>query len=96
MVHNTQNSLTSSINKTQILNNTSRLVAKNLKKSHTNLEAIVGINLDISAPGVFAILGQNGAGKTSLIKCSLGLEQISSGLLNTMGHKPGALKAKQN
>jgi ABC-2 type transport system ATP-binding protein len=95
MVHNTQNSLTSSINKTQILNNTSRLVAKNLKKSYANVEAIAGINLDISAPGVFAILGQNGAGKTSLIKCALGLEKISSGLLHTMGHKPGALKAKQ-
>jgi ABC-2 type transport system ATP-binding protein len=72
-----------------------RLVAKNLQKSYASVEALAGIDLDISGAGVFAILGQNGAGKTSLIKCALGLEKISSGYLQTMGHKPGSLQAKQ-
>ncbi len=75
--------------------NTSRLVAKKLHKAYANVDALAGIDLDISRAGVFAILGQNGAGKTTLIKCALGLETISSGYLNTMGHKPGSLKAKQ-
>lgn len=74
---------------------TTRLVAKDLKKSYGKLEAISGINVDISSSGVYAVLGQNGAGKTSLIKCALGLENISSGYLQTMGHKPGSLAAKQ-
>lgn len=74
---------------------TSRLFAKELKKSYGTTEAIKGIDININGPGVFAILGQNGAGKTSFIKCALGLEKISSGSLRTMGHKPGALKAKQ-
>ncbi|MFT6269934.1 MAG: ABC-2 type transport system ATP-binding protein [Alphaproteobacteria bacterium] len=77
------------------INNASRLVATGLKKSYGNVEALAGLDLNISGAGVFAILGQNGAGKTSLIKCALGLEKISSGYLQTMGHNPGSLKAKQ-
>jgi ABC-2 type transport system ATP-binding protein len=71
------------------------LVAKNLVKSYGATNAIKGIDIDIKGPGVFAVLGQNGAGKTSLIKCALGLEKISSGYLQVMGHEPGSLKAKQ-
>lgn len=71
------------------------LVAKNLVKSYGATKAIKGVDIDIKGPGVFAILGQNGAGKTSLIKCALGLEKISSGYLQVMGHEPGSLKAKQ-
>jgi ABC-2 type transport system ATP-binding protein len=71
------------------------LVAENLRKSYGKVEALKGVDLDISSAGVFAILGQNGAGKTSLIKCALGLEKLSSGYLQTMGHKPGTLAAKQ-
>lgn len=71
------------------------LVAKNLVKSYGATNAIKGIDINIKDPGVFAILGQNGAGKTSFIKCALGLEKISSGYLQVMGHEPGSLKAKQ-
>ncbi len=74
---------------------TSRLFAKGLKKSYGNVQAIKGVDLNISDAGVYAILGQNGAGKTSLIKCALGLESVSSGELLTMGLKPGSLLAKQ-
>lgn len=73
----------------------SRLFAQGLKKSYGNVQAIKGVDLNISDAGVYAILGQNGAGKTSLIKCALGLESVSSGELLTMGLKPGSLLAKQ-
>ena len=75
---------------------TSVLVSKNLTKSYGATHAIKGIDIDIKGSGVFAVLGQNGAGKTSLIKCALGLEKISSGYLQVMGSKPGSLKAKQH
>jgi len=73
----------------------SRLSAKDLKKSYGNFEALKGISFDIEQAGVCAILGQNGAGKTTLIKCALGLEKISAGRLFTMGLQPGKLAAKQ-
>ncbi|GAA0856649.1 ABC transporter ATP-binding protein [Aliiglaciecola litoralis] len=74
---------------------TSRLLAKDLKKSYGKVNAINGIDLHIDQAGVFAILGQNGAGKTSFIRCALGLESVTSGSLETMGNKPGSLSAKQ-
>ncbi|GAC13691.1 ABC transporter ATP-binding protein [Aliiglaciecola lipolytica] len=71
------------------------LYASNLKKSYGTVEAIKGINLNIQGSGVYAILGQNGAGKTSLIKCALGLEKITSGTLQVIGSAPGTLQAKR-
>lgn len=70
------------------------LFAENLTKSYGKLNALKGINLSIDDAGVYAILGQNGAGKTSLIKCALGLESITAGTMKTLGHKPGSLAAK--
>ena len=70
------------------------LFAENLTKSYGKLNALKGINLSIDDAGVYAILGQNGAGKTSLIKCALGLESITAGTMRTLGHKPGSLAAK--
>lgn len=71
------------------------LYTSKLKKSYGDVEAIKGIDINIEGSGVFAVLGQNGAGKTSLIKCALGLEKVSSGDLKIMGNKPGTLKAKR-
>lgn len=71
------------------------LVAENLHKSYGNVHALKGVDFKIESPGVYAILGQNGAGKTSLIKCALGLEQANKGSIVTMGHKAGSLAAKQ-
>ncbi|GAB2681641.1 ABC transporter ATP-binding protein [Aliiglaciecola aliphaticivorans] len=71
------------------------LIAKDLTKSYGKVAAIKGVNINLQGAGVFAILGQNGAGKTSLIKCALGLEKMSSGSLQIMGYQPGSLQAKR-
>lgn len=71
------------------------LVTKQLHKSYGKVHALKGVDLEIDQAGVFAILGQNGAGKTSLIKCALGLEKVSSGSVTTMGHAAGSIGAKQ-
>jgi ABC-2 type transport system ATP-binding protein len=77
------------------MNHYARLFAKQLTKSYGDVHALRGIDINIDRPGVFAVLGQNGAGKTSLIKCALGLEPIGDGQLTTMGHAPGSMTAKQ-
>lgn len=44
-----------------------------LQKSFGKLEVLRGISLDLSRPGITAILGPNGSGKTTLIKSILGM-----------------------
>ncbi|MEZ4773213.1 MAG: ABC transporter ATP-binding protein [Bacteroidia bacterium] len=46
---------------------------QNLHKSFGKIKVLKGISLDISKPGIFAILGPNGSGKTTLIKSILGM-----------------------
>ena len=46
---------------------------KGLKKRFGRLQVLKGINLNIEKPGIYAILGPNGSGKTTMIKCLLGL-----------------------
>lgn len=45
----------------------------NLRKNFGKNEVLKGIDLAITTPGVFAILGPNGSGKTTLIKSILGM-----------------------
>jgi Cu-processing system ATP-binding protein len=46
---------------------------RDLHKAFGNKEVLKGINLDLNEPGITAILGPNASGKTTLIKCILGM-----------------------
>lgn len=46
---------------------------ENITKSFGGLSVLKDINLDIESGGVIAILGPNASGKTTLIKCLLGM-----------------------
>tara|TARA_Y100001970_G_C14227511_1_gene856561 strand:- start:736 stop:1647 length:912 start_codon:yes stop_codon:yes gene_type:complete len=60
---------------------------RNLKKVYDgNLEALKGINLDIPKGSFFGLLGPNGAGKTTTIGIITGLVNITSGVVEVMGH----------
>jgi len=66
-------------------------LAKNFGKSF----ALENIVLDIQTGGVTAILGANGAGKTTFIHCCLGLTRPSRGDLSMFGNTPGALTTRR-
>ncbi|MDR1754697.1 MAG: ATP-binding cassette domain-containing protein [Eubacterium sp.] len=55
------------------------LKIENLSKSYNNKVALSNLNLEMNAPGVYALLGTNGAGKTTAIRVILGMLSRDSG-----------------
>ena len=57
---------------------------RDLYKSFNEEEVILkGINLDIEKGEVLSIIGPSGGGKSTLLRCMIGLEDISKGLIDT-------------
>ncbi len=75
--------------------NTSVICAQGLSKKFDNDYALQHIDLSIKPGGVTAILGANGAGKTTFILCCLGLSKQSSGMLTIFGEAPGSIVSKR-
>lgn len=51
----------------------------NLNKNFGKLEVLKGVSFSVDKPGVFAILGHNGSGKTTMLKIILGMVMPNSG-----------------
>lgn len=54
---------------------------KDLKKNYGNDEVLKGINLDIEKGEVISIIGSSGGGKSTFLRCIIGLEEINGGEL---------------
>lgn len=58
---------------------------KNVAKRFGSQTALADVSLEVPPGVVFALLGENGAGKTTAIKLLLGLEEPSSGQARVLG-----------
>ncbi|MCB8748795.1 amino acid ABC transporter ATP-binding protein [Rhodoferax sp. U2-2l] len=58
---------------------------KGLRKSYGTHEVLKGIDLQVQAGEVIAIIGKSGSGKSTLLRCINGLEEFQSGSLNVDG-----------
>jgi len=56
-----------------------------LRKSFGSNEVLKGIDLDVKAGEVIAIIGKSGSGKSTLLRCINGLEVFQSGTLRVDG-----------
>ena len=56
--------------------------------------AVDGVSLEVRQGEILAILGANGAGKTSLIEAAVGLRQPSSGSVTTWGGDPTSAQSR--
>ena len=57
---------------------------KDVYKKYNGTENILkGVNLDIEKGEVISIIGASGGGKSTLLRCIIGLEKIDSGIIDT-------------
>jgi ABC-2 type transport system ATP-binding protein len=68
------------------------IYARGLRKSYGSLEAVKGIDFEVSAGEVFGLLGPNGAGKTTTVEILEGLRPRSSGDVTVLGFDPDRQK----
>ena len=67
---------------------------RNLHKSYGEVQAVRGIDLDVSEGEVFGLLGPNGAGKTTTIEILEGLRPRTGGEVSVLGFDP-AVETKE-
>lgn len=72
----------------------SSLLIKDVSVSYAGKSAIQKVSLDIRRGEIFGLMGLNGAGKTSLIKCILTLRNQDEGEISVLGHSRDAREAK--
>jgi ABC-2 type transport system ATP-binding protein len=63
---------------------------KNLAKQYGKIEALKGVSLAVEKGEIFGLLGQNGAGKTTMVKILLGITKPTFGEASLLGEATGA------
>src|SRR5439155_17079128 len=61
----------------------------NLAKHYGRIEALKGVSLGVQKGEIFGLLGQNGAGKTTMVKILLGITKRSDGEATLLGEPVG-------
>ncbi|MEU9603932.1 ABC transporter ATP-binding protein [Streptomyces sp. NPDC048057] len=65
------------------------IAAEDLRRSYAGgFEAVRGISFSVARGEIFALLGTNGAGKTSTVELFEGLAAPSAGSVRVLGHDP--------
>jgi len=64
---------------------TNVIVIKDLKKNFGSLNAVDGIDMEVTKGEIFGFLGPNGAGKSTTIRCLMGFNTPSSGSISIFG-----------
>ena len=66
-------------------------VRKSYRTGGRNVEAVRGVNLSIHAPGLYAVMGPSGSGKSSLLHLLGGLDRPDSGTIEISGRRIDSL-----
>jgi branched-chain amino acid transport system ATP-binding protein len=61
------------------------LSVKNVSAGYGSAQVLFGVDLEVAASEVFALLGRNGMGKSTLIRSILGLTAVSAGKVEIAG-----------
>lgn len=63
------------------------LTITGLKKIYKTGNGIVDVNINVKKGEIHALLGENGAGKSTSIKCIMGMEKYDSGKIEILGEE---------
>ena len=55
------------------------LIAKNISKSFVGVQALESVNVQINAGEIHCLAGENGCGKSTLVKCISGVYKPDQG-----------------
>jgi len=69
---------------------------RNLKQQFGTQVVLENVSLDIFEGEILGVLGPSGAGKTTLVKAIVGMNQPTSGSINILGTKMPSLSAVRN
>jgi ABC-2 type transport system ATP-binding protein len=58
---------------------------KGLAKSYKRIVALAGVDLTLEPGTIVGLVGPNGSGKTTAIRCILGIENVDSGEVSVLG-----------
>lgn len=59
---------------------------RGIEKSYKDLPVLRGVDFDVERGGIFALLGSNGAGKTTMVRILSTLLQADAGAATVLGH----------
>jgi ABC-2 type transport system ATP-binding protein len=68
---------------------------RHLAKSYGRIEALKGVTLDVRQGEIFGLLGQNGAGKTTMVKILLGITKKTMGEADLLGEPVGTANVRK-
>jgi ABC-2 type transport system ATP-binding protein len=66
----------------------------NLIKQYGRIEALKGVTLRVEQGEIFGLLGQNGAGKTTMVKILIGITKASFGDASLLGEPAGTVSIR--
>lgn len=66
------------------------VVAQGIRKRFGTIEALRGLDVSIRTGEIYGLLGPNGSGKTTFIRCVAGLLRPEAGTLTVLGQTPRA------
>jgi ABC-2 type transport system ATP-binding protein len=66
------------------------ITVEKLTKTYGQKKAVNNLNLSAKRGSAFALLGENGAGKSTAIECILGTKKADSGKVSVLGDNPAA------
>ncbi|MGH8690300.1 MAG: ABC transporter ATP-binding protein [Burkholderiales bacterium] len=71
------------------------LSVRSLDLFYGDAQALSGVSLEVPKGEIVAIVGANGAGKSSLIRCIAGIEVLQSGSIEFMGRRISGLESHE-
>ncbi|SDP63398.1 ABC transporter [Clostridium gasigenes] len=72
------------------------LQVKNIVKIYGDNTVLKGVSFTVENGEIFALLGVNGAGKTTILSCIEGILKYDSGEISIMGHFPSSREVRKN